>query len=169
MSQSYSRSPREGIISSAMSETLPCQDRRALLPLRRPGSPAPAPHAGAQQGALPPIGGSCTCTSGENPAARARRDPRGGRDRRRPRPPPHRPHQRDRLQRPAHWLMFLYEVTKPVTITRMTFREGTLDRHAGSDSHSVRSLETDRLRSTRSCGNITTSSSTRTSIAAAPR
>jgi 8-oxo-dGTP diphosphatase len=45
----------------------------------------------------------------------------------------------------AHWLMFLYEVTRPVTITRMTFREGALEWHPPEAVDRLQIPETDRL------------------------
>jgi 8-oxo-dGTP diphosphatase len=44
----------------------------------------------------------------------------------------------------THWLMFLYEVTRPVTVRRMTFREGTLGWHAWDEIDSLNIPETDR-------------------------
>ena len=45
----------------------------------------------------------------------------------------------------THWLMFLYEVSRPVTVARQTFDEGTLEWH---EPHAIGDLdipETDRL------------------------
>ncbi len=44
----------------------------------------------------------------------------------------------------THWLMFLYEVRKPVTVQRMTFREGTLEWHAWDAVETLQIPETDR-------------------------
>jgi len=44
----------------------------------------------------------------------------------------------------VHWLMFLYEVTHPVQIQRMEFREGTLEWHAWDDIANLKIPETDR-------------------------
>ena len=45
----------------------------------------------------------------------------------------------------THWLMFLYEVTRPVTVQRMSFNEGTLEWHAWDDIANLNIPETDRL------------------------
>ncbi len=43
-----------------------------------------------------------------------------------------------------HWLLFLYEVTHPVEIKRMSFREGTLEWHAWDQAMDLNIPETDR-------------------------
>jgi len=43
-----------------------------------------------------------------------------------------------------HWLMFLYEVTRPVTIARMTFDEGQLEWHTREDIAALPLPATDR-------------------------
>lgn len=47
-------------------------------------------------------------------------------------------------QHENHWLLFLYEVNRPVTVTRMTFREGTLEWHPWADIPALALPETDR-------------------------
>lgn len=44
----------------------------------------------------------------------------------------------------VHWLMFLYEVTRPVQVKRMEFREGTLEWHPWDDIPNLKIPETDR-------------------------
>jgi 8-oxo-dGTP diphosphatase len=45
----------------------------------------------------------------------------------------------------SHWLMFLYEVTRPVTIQRMQFGEGRLEWHAFDEiEHKLPIPDTDR-------------------------
>lgn len=44
----------------------------------------------------------------------------------------------------VHWLMFLYEVTHPVTVHRMSFREGTLEWHPWDEIENLNIPETDR-------------------------
>ena len=44
----------------------------------------------------------------------------------------------------THWLMFLYEVTRPVVIERMEFEEGSLEWHALEDVEQLNIPETDR-------------------------
>ncbi len=43
-----------------------------------------------------------------------------------------------------HWLLFLYEVTRPVEITRMSFNEGTLEWHPWEAVDGLNIPETDR-------------------------
>jgi len=43
-----------------------------------------------------------------------------------------------------HWLMFLYEVTHPVTVRRMTFDEGQLEWHTRGDIDALPLPATDR-------------------------
>lgn len=43
-----------------------------------------------------------------------------------------------------HWLMFLYEVTVPVEVTRMTFDEGTLEWYAPEEIDQLPIPDTDR-------------------------
>ena len=45
----------------------------------------------------------------------------------------------------AHWLMFLYEVTRPVKIERTTFDEGTLEWHTRESIDRLPIPDTDRL------------------------
>jgi 8-oxo-dGTP diphosphatase len=45
----------------------------------------------------------------------------------------------------THWLMFLYEVTRPVTVTRMSFKEGDLEWHDFDAIAHLPIPETDRL------------------------
>jgi 8-oxo-dGTP diphosphatase len=45
----------------------------------------------------------------------------------------------------AHWLMFLYEVTRPVKLERTTFDEGTLEWHTRESIGSLPIPDTDRL------------------------
>jgi 8-oxo-dGTP diphosphatase len=44
----------------------------------------------------------------------------------------------------THWLMFLYEVVRPVEIKRMEFEEGRLEWHPWSDAEQLPIPETDR-------------------------
>jgi 8-oxo-dGTP diphosphatase len=44
----------------------------------------------------------------------------------------------------THWLMFLYEVTRPVTITRMAFEEGALGWHSWDEIEKLNIPATDR-------------------------
>lgn len=44
----------------------------------------------------------------------------------------------------THWLMFMYEVTRPVRVQRMVFREGTLEWHPWEDVQKLAIPETDR-------------------------
>ncbi len=44
----------------------------------------------------------------------------------------------------CHWLMFLYEVVRPVEVTATTFREGTLEWHAWERVFDLPIPETDR-------------------------
>ncbi len=44
----------------------------------------------------------------------------------------------------CHWLMFLYEVTRPVEVSCTTFDEGTLEWHDASEIPSLDLPETDR-------------------------
>lgn len=44
----------------------------------------------------------------------------------------------------CHWLMFLYEVTRPVTVTRTAFDEGLLEWHAPESLTALAIPETDR-------------------------
>ena len=44
----------------------------------------------------------------------------------------------------SHWLMFLYEVTKPVSVDRMSFEEGRLEWHAQESIDQLPIPETDR-------------------------
>lgn len=44
----------------------------------------------------------------------------------------------------THWLMFLFEVTRPVSIERTTFDEGVLEWHDRSDIEGLEIPETDR-------------------------
>jgi 8-oxo-dGTP diphosphatase len=44
----------------------------------------------------------------------------------------------------SHWLMFLYEVTRPIQVTRMTFDEGRLEWHEMTAVPSLAIPETDR-------------------------
>ncbi|MEM9419693.1 MAG: NUDIX domain-containing protein [Planctomycetota bacterium] len=44
----------------------------------------------------------------------------------------------------THWLMFLYEVTKPVTVERKTFDEGTLEWFSADEIDALPLPETDR-------------------------
>ncbi len=44
----------------------------------------------------------------------------------------------------THWLMFLYEVVRPVTVKRMEFREGTLEWHDFDEVENLPIPETDR-------------------------
>ncbi|QNN23439.1 NUDIX domain-containing protein [Planctomycetales bacterium ZRK34] len=44
----------------------------------------------------------------------------------------------------THWLMFLYEVTRPVQVKRMQFREGTLEWHHWDDIPNLKIPQTDR-------------------------
>lgn len=44
----------------------------------------------------------------------------------------------------THWLMFLYEVRRPVQIARMEFREGRLEWHSFEDVQKLPIPETDR-------------------------
>lgn len=44
----------------------------------------------------------------------------------------------------THWLMFMYEVTRPVEVTRMQFREGTLEWHSFDEVENLPLPETDR-------------------------
>ncbi len=44
----------------------------------------------------------------------------------------------------THWLLFLYEVTHPVEVTRMQFSEGTLEWHAFDEVDALNIPETDR-------------------------
>ena len=44
----------------------------------------------------------------------------------------------------GHWLMFLYELTRPVTVTPETFREGRLEWHDPAALHELAIPETDR-------------------------
>lgn len=45
----------------------------------------------------------------------------------------------------THWLMFLYELRKPVTIRRMEFREGRLEWHGFEEIQKLPIPDTDRL------------------------
>ena len=47
-------------------------------------------------------------------------------------------------QNETHWLMFLYEVVRPVTVARMEFREGRLEWHSFEDIQKLPIPETDR-------------------------
>ena len=49
------------------------------------------------------------------------------------------------FQNQSHWLMFLYEVTRPVEVKRMSFNEGTLEWHAWDEISALNIPETDRL------------------------
>lgn len=44
----------------------------------------------------------------------------------------------------CHWLMFLYEITRPVEVSCTTFDEGTLEWHEAADLPSLDLPETDR-------------------------
>lgn len=48
------------------------------------------------------------------------------------------------FNRQTHWLMFLYEVRRPVEARRMTFREGTLEWHAWDAIPGLQIPDTDR-------------------------
>lgn len=48
-------------------------------------------------------------------------------------------------QNENHWLIFLYEVTRPVAVQRMTFREGTLEWHDWDGLGDLPIPDTDRL------------------------
>jgi 8-oxo-dGTP diphosphatase len=45
----------------------------------------------------------------------------------------------------THWLMFLYEVTRPVVVTRMSFKEGTLEWQPPESIADLPIPQTDRL------------------------
>lgn len=110
-----------------------------LLLLRRAQNP--------NMGMYSPIGGKLHMNDGESPAACARREI----------------HEEVQLDLPpdqirlagivsetayqnqTHWLMFLYEVTRPVAITRMEFSEGVLEWHDWASIESLRIPDTDRL------------------------
>jgi 8-oxo-dGTP diphosphatase len=44
----------------------------------------------------------------------------------------------------GHWMMFLYEVTRPVVIERMEFNEGTLEWHDPKSVYDLKIPDTDR-------------------------
>ena len=44
----------------------------------------------------------------------------------------------------GHWMMFLYEVTRPVKVTRMEFDEGTLEWHDSKSVYDLKIPKTDR-------------------------
>jgi len=48
------------------------------------------------------------------------------------------------FEQQTHWLMFLYELTRPVRVERMTFDEGRLEWHALEAVKSLAIPETDR-------------------------
>ncbi len=127
--------------------TTPLQDRGPVLPVRRSGqAAASAPSQTAERIVASPVGGKLEQAIGESPTTCAVREifeetglvvqssdlhltgivSESG------------------FENRCHWLMFLYEVTRPVEVSCTTFDEGTLEWHDASEIPSLDLPETDR-------------------------
>jgi 8-oxo-dGTP diphosphatase len=114
-------------------------DQGRLLLLKRAQEP--------NKGLYSPIGGKLHMHEGESPAACARREIREEVEL--DIDPAHL-HltglvSETAFNNEAHWLMFLYEVTVPCAVQRMSFSEGDLEWHAWDEIPDLAIPETDRL------------------------
>jgi len=98
------------------------------------------------RGLYSPIGGKLDMTAGESPVACARREIQEEADITVPSADLHLAGlvSETAFDNETHWLMFLYEVTRPVAVTRTDFEEGQLEWHAPERVPTLNIPETDR-------------------------